>query len=70
MEALSLYVSVLSLVVSAISLGIALGSLKTDWNYVRFHRRGFENVENELYLICTGFNLMKYHYKKLRKIMS
>ena len=46
------------------------GVIKTDWNYVRFHRRGFENVENELYLICTGFNLMKYHYKKLRKIMS
>ena len=35
------------------------GVIKTDWNYVRFHRRGFENVENELYLICTGFNLMK-----------
>ena len=30
MEALSLYVSVLSLVVSAISLGIALGSLKNN----------------------------------------
>jgi hypothetical protein len=30
MEALSLHVSVLSLVVSAISLGIALGSLKNN----------------------------------------
>ena len=30
MEALSLYVSVLSLVVSAIRLGIALGSLKNN----------------------------------------
>ena len=29
METLSLYVSILSLVVSAVSLGIALGSLKT-----------------------------------------
>ena len=46
------------------------GVIKQDWNFVRFHRRGFENVENELYLICTGFNLMKYHYKKLRKTLS
>ena len=45
-------------------------TIKNDWNYIRIHRRGYENVENELYLVCIGFNLMKYHYKKLRKTMS
>ena len=44
--------------------------IKNDWNYVRIHRRGFENVENEIYLVCTGFNLMKYHHKKMRKLLS
>jgi len=46
------------------------GIIKNDWNYVRLHRRGFENVENEIYLVCIGFNLMKYHHKKLRKLLS
>lgn len=46
------------------------GIIKNDWNYVRLHRRGTENVENEIYLVCTGFNLMKYHHKKLRRILS
>ena len=46
------------------------GIIKNDWNYVRLHRRGFENVENEIYLVCIGFNLMKYHHKKMRKILS
>ena len=34
------------------------------------HRRGSKNVENEIYLVCIGFNLMKYHHKKLRKLLS
>ena len=46
------------------------GIIKNDWQYNRIHRRGMENVENELYLICMGFNLMKYHQKKLRMILS
>lgn len=46
------------------------GIIKEDWNYVRLHRRGLENVENEIYLVCIGFNLMKYHHKKLRKLLS
>ena len=46
------------------------GIIKNDWNYVRLHRRGTENVENEIYLVCTGFNLMKYHHKKLRMMLS
>lgn len=46
------------------------GIIKNDWNYVRLHRRGIENVENEIYLVCIGFNLMKYHHKKMRKILS
>lgn len=46
------------------------GIIKNDWQYNRIHRRGMENVENELYLICMGFNLMKYHQKKMRMILS
>ena len=46
------------------------GIIKNDWNYVRVHRHGFENVENEIYLVCIGFNLKKYHYKKLRSLLS
>lgn len=46
------------------------GVIKEDWNYVRLHRRGLKNVENELYLVSIGFNLKKYHMKKLRKILS
>ena len=46
------------------------GIIKNNWNYVRLHRRGSKNVENEIYLVCIGFNLMKYHHKKLRKLLS
>lgn len=46
------------------------GIIKSNWQYSRLHRRGMENVENELYLICIGFNLMKFHQKKMRIILS
>jgi transposase len=46
------------------------GILKHNWGKQRFTRRGKENVENELYLLIIGFNLMKYHQKKRRKKLS
>lgn len=47
-----------------------VGVIKNDWKYARFHRRGIENVENEMILICIGFDLMKYHQKKMRARLS
>lgn len=46
------------------------GVVKQDYNYTRIQRRGEQNVENEVYLVAIGYNLMKYHQKKLRKMMS
>lgn len=43
------------------------GVIKQDLRYTRLYRRGKENVEVELFLICLGFNLMKYHNKKVNK---
>lgn len=44
----------------------AFGIIKSNNKRVRFRRRGLENITLELYLICLGFNLMKYHNKKNR----
>ena len=46
------------------------GILKYNWGKHRFTRRGTMNVDNELYLLIIGFNLMKYHQKKLRKKLN
>lgn len=46
------------------------GVVKQDYNYTRIQRRGEHNVENEVYLVAIGYNLMKYHLKKLRKLLS
>ena len=46
------------------------GNIKYNWGKVRFMRRGKENVENELFLLAMGFNLMKYHFKKSRKKLN
>lgn len=46
------------------------GIIKYNWGKVRFMRRGKENVENELFLLAIGFNLMKYHFKKSRKPLN
>jgi len=48
----------------------AFGIIKNDWNYDRLHRRGMNNVDNELYLVCMGYNLRKYYQKQLRKSLS
>ncbi|MGN1443042.1 MAG: transposase [Acutalibacteraceae bacterium] len=42
------------------------GSIKWNRSYKRAQRRGIESVISEFYLISIGFNLYKYHNKKLR----
>lgn len=44
------------------------GVLKWDKSYKRLFRRGEKNVILELTLISCGFNLYKYHNKKLRQM--
>ncbi|NLG82112.1 MAG: IS1182 family transposase [Bacilli bacterium] len=44
-----------------------IGILKQDRGYRRIVRRGLKNVRLELLLISIGYNLYKYHNKKLRK---
>lgn len=44
----------------------AFGDIKHNMEYDRIQRRGQQNVENELYLICIGYNLRKFHNKKYR----
>lgn len=46
------------------------GILKNNWGKLRFNRRGQENVDNELLLLMIGYNLMKYHQKKIRKPLN
>lgn len=45
----------------------AFGIIKNNWNYDRIHRKGKENVEMEMFWICLGFNLRKYHNKRTQK---
>ena len=42
------------------------GIIKNDKAYKRIKRRGMNNVILELTLISCGFNLSKYHNKKMR----
>lgn len=42
------------------------GIIKNDKSYKRIKRRGIDNVILELTLISCGFNLCKYHNKKMR----
>ena len=44
------------------------GIIKWNKSYKRLRRRGMENVILELTLIACGFNLSKYHSKKMRKL--
>ena len=43
----------------------AFGIIKNNWNYDRIHRRGRKNVKNEVLWISLGFNLRKYHNKRI-----
>lgn len=43
----------------------AFGGIKWNRGYKRLRRRGIEGVMLELGLICSGFNLHKYHLKKM-----
>ena len=44
------------------------GIIKWDKSYKRLRRRGMDNVILEFTLIACGFNLSKYHSKKMRKL--
>ena len=44
------------------------GIIKQDYGYERIQRRGIENVRIEILMVCIGFNLNKYHNKKMRKM--
>lgn len=46
----------------------AFGDIKHNCEYTRFHRRGKKNIETEFLLISIGYNLRKYHSKKLQKL--
>lgn len=46
----------------------AFGIIKSNTNYDRITRKGLENVKMEWLLISIGYNLMKFHRKKERKI--
>lgn len=48
----------------------AFGVIKEDIGYERIRRRGKENVLTEILLVLIGYNLNKYHNKKLRKEKS
>ncbi len=43
----------------------AFGGIKWNRQYQRIRRRGIEGVILELGLICCGFNLHKFHLKRL-----
>lgn len=45
----------------------AFGEVKWNRDYDRFRRRGLEKVRLEIMLISCGFNLHKYHLKKLAR---
>ena len=46
----------------------AFGEIKHSCEYTRFHRRWKKNIETEFLLISIGYNLRKYHSKKLQKL--
>ncbi|WP_268892241.1 transposase [Erysipelothrix urinaevulpis] len=46
----------------------AFGDIKANTDYVRIQRRGKRSVQTELTLVALGYNLRKFHAKKLRKM--
>lgn len=44
------------------------GVIKNDRGYRRIQRRGIKSVNFEIVTICCGFNLKKYHSKKMRAL--
>ena len=48
----------------------AFADIKQDFEYVRLHRRGESGVKVELELVCIGYNLRKYHNRKIAKNMN
>ena len=48
----------------------AFGEMKWNRSYDRFRRRGLEKTKFEIMLIACGFNLHKYHLKRLEKQLA
>lgn len=48
----------------SIQLEGVFGLLKQDIEYTQIRKRGIQNVKKEMYLVCIGFNVRKYHNKK------
>lgn len=44
------------------------GIIKQDRFYKRIVRKGIKSVKLEILLVSIGFNLKKYHCKKLRNV--
>ena len=48
----------------------AFGTIKWNRAYFRARRRGLKGVNFELALISSGFNLHKYHLKRLKQQLA
>ena len=48
----------------------AFGTIKWNKGYTRCRRRGIEGVLLEIGLISCGFNLRKYHLRKLLRMKT
>lgn len=48
----------------------AFANIKQDFEYARLHRRGESGVAVELSLVCIGYNLRKYHNRKIATKMN
>ena len=54
----------------AVQVEGAFGVIKENYKYDRLHRRSIEKVRTEILLVSLGYNIKKYHNKKLRKKLS
>ena len=48
----------------------AFGGIKWNRLYTRVRRRGIESLNLEIGMISCGFNLHKYHLKKIARVMA
>ena len=48
----------------------AFADIKQDFEYVRLHRRGESGVKSQIRTVSIGYNLRKYHNRKIAKNMN
>ncbi len=46
------------------------GTIKWNRDYKRLRRRGFDGVMLEIGLICCGFNLHKFHLRRMKMLKA